>query len=292
MSKNLSRTASAEKDLKAGASLADDVEKRVLEQLGAFNAEIAVKNFTDDQVQEFRDAFNEIDTDGGGSLSADELGQLLRNLGQEPTETELYNIIYEADTDGNGEIDFDEFLGMMAKGAYDAEKERLEMEFSRESFDRESMTPLIKCAVDGNTEGMKNMINNGECEIDATNILGRTALMYACENCNAAAVQILLDNKAEKEIRSNIGMTSLMWAAYSSSVACMELLIKAGADINAKDNIGMTPMMWSVVKGDSCECVELLLRHGADKKLKSNNGKTAFDWSEQKEHIKAMELLR
>ncbi len=52
------------------------------------------------QVQEFRDAFNEIDTDGGGSLSADELGQLLRNLGQEPTETELYNIIYEADTDG------------------------------------------------------------------------------------------------------------------------------------------------------------------------------------------------
>ncbi len=29
---------------------------------------------------------------------------------------------------GNGEIDFDEFLGMMAKGAYDAEKERLEME--------------------------------------------------------------------------------------------------------------------------------------------------------------------
>ena len=53
-----------------------------------------------EQVQEFRDAFNSIDTDGGGSLSADELGQLLRNLGQEPTETELYNIIYEADTDG------------------------------------------------------------------------------------------------------------------------------------------------------------------------------------------------
>ncbi len=111
--------------------MTDDVEKRVLEQLGAFNAEIAVKNFTDDQVygvslrvflstnqvllflkpnvvvgyqvQEFRDAFNEIDTDGGGSLSADELGQLLRNLGQEPTETELYNIIYEADTDGDNE---------------------------------------------------------------------------------------------------------------------------------------------------------------------------------------------
>merc|ERR1711907_89677 len=171
------------------------------------------------------------------------------------------------------------------------EKERLEMEFSRESFDRESMTPLIKCAVDGNTEGMKDMIKNGQCEIDATNILGRTALMYACENCNAAAVQILLDNRAEKEIRSNAGMTSLMWAAYSSSVACMELLIKAGADINAQDNIGMTPMMWSVVRGDALDCVELLLRHGADKKLKSHNGKNAFQWAEHKEHIKAMEVL-
>merc|ERR1711907_74872 len=138
------------------------------------------------------------------------------------------------------------------------EKERLEMEFSRESFDRESMTPLIKCAVDGNTEGMKDLIKNGQCEIDATNILGRSALMYACENCNAAAVKILLDNKAEKEIRSNAGMTSLMW---------------------------------SVVRGDALDCVELLLRHGADKKLKSHNGKNAFQWAEHKEHIKAMEVL-
>lgn len=279
-------------DLKTEINLENDVEKRVMEQLGAFNAEVAVKNFTDEQVQEFRDAFNEIDTDGGGSLSADELGLLLRNLGQEPTETELYNIIYEADTDGNGEIDFDEFLGMMAKGAYDAEKERLEMELSRESFDRESMTPLIKCAVDGNTEGMKSMIAAGECEIDAVNILGRSALMYACESCNAAAVQILLSNNADKEIRSNAGMTSLMWAAYSGSVACMELLIDAGADINAKDNIGMTPMMWSVMKGDSGECVQLLLKKGADKKLKSDNGNTAFDWSEAKEHQAGMELLK
>ena len=192
---------------------------------------------------------------------------------------------------GNGEIDFDEFLGMMAKGAYDAEKERLEMEFSRESFDRESMTPLIKCAVDGNTENMTKMIKLGECEIDASNILGRTALMYACENCNAAAVQLLLDNKANTEIRSNAGMTSLMWAAYANSMSCMEVLIKAGANIDAKDNIGMTSMMWCVVRGDSSDCVELLLKHGADKSLKSNNGNTAYDWAEKKENNAAMKVL-
>ena len=127
---------------------------------------------------------------------------------------------------GNGEIDFDEFLGMMAKGAYDAEKERLEMELSRESFDRESMSPLIKCAVDGSVAGVKELIDEGHCELDAVNILGRSALMYAAESCNAAVVQILLSNKADKEIRSNAGMTSLMWACYAGSTACVELLVQ------------------------------------------------------------------
>ena len=58
---------------------------------------------------------------------------------------------------------------MMAKGAYDAEKERLEMELSRESFDRESMSPLIKSAVDGNVESVKQLIEKGQCEVDAVN---------------------------------------------------------------------------------------------------------------------------
>ena len=39
----------------------------------------------------------------------------MRSLGQNPTETELQDMINEVDADGNGTIDFPEFLTMMAR---------------------------------------------------------------------------------------------------------------------------------------------------------------------------------
>ena len=70
---------------------------------------------TSTQVAEFKDTFDLFDLDGGGSIEHDELGTIMRSLGQNPTETELIEMIREADTDGDGEIDFNEFLDFMAK---------------------------------------------------------------------------------------------------------------------------------------------------------------------------------
>ena len=39
----------------------------------------------------------------------------MRSLGENPTETELTQLIGEMDVDGNGTIEFNEFLHMMAK---------------------------------------------------------------------------------------------------------------------------------------------------------------------------------
>ncbi|XP_063714536.1 neo-calmodulin-like [Symsagittifera roscoffensis] len=78
--------------------------------------------FTDDNIAEFKEAFMEFDQDGGGTIDLDELGSLLRNLGQNPSEEELEEIVAEADEDGNGEIDFAEFLGMMARKITEVEE--------------------------------------------------------------------------------------------------------------------------------------------------------------------------
>jgi len=54
-----------------------------------------------------------------------ELGTVMRSLGQQPTEAELLDMINEVDADGDGTIDFDEFLEMMAqkmKGLDDEEE--------------------------------------------------------------------------------------------------------------------------------------------------------------------------
>jgi calmodulin len=66
-------------------------------------------------LEEFREVFNLFDKDGSGTISASELGTVMRTLGQNPSETEVENMIREVDKDGNGEIDFEEFCKLMVR---------------------------------------------------------------------------------------------------------------------------------------------------------------------------------
>ena len=50
---------------------------------------------------------------GDGFISARELGVLMRTLGRNPTEEEIYNIMAEVDVDHNGKLDFEEFVVLM-----------------------------------------------------------------------------------------------------------------------------------------------------------------------------------
>ncbi|PIA15017.1 calmodulin [Coemansia reversa NRRL 1564] len=62
---------------------------------------------------ELREAFKVFDTDGDGTISIDELGQVMKSLGEELTPNELHAMFAEADKDGNYRIDFYEFKSMM-----------------------------------------------------------------------------------------------------------------------------------------------------------------------------------
>ena len=52
------------------------------------------KKFTDEQVAEFKQAFALFDTDGNGFVTTDELGTVMRSLGQKPTGTFYINSFY------------------------------------------------------------------------------------------------------------------------------------------------------------------------------------------------------
>ena len=53
------------------------------------------QNLTEEQVAELREAFNEFDTDGGGTITTKELGYAMRAMGMNPTENELLELINE-----------------------------------------------------------------------------------------------------------------------------------------------------------------------------------------------------
>merc|ERR1711971_432080 len=72
-------------------------------------------HLTDEELAEFREIFNLVDLDKGGTISKDELKQLMNTLGLKPSQEELNAMVDEIDSDGNGEIDFDEFVTVMSR---------------------------------------------------------------------------------------------------------------------------------------------------------------------------------
>ncbi|MCJ1253019.1 hypothetical protein MMC24_000826 [Lignoscripta atroalba] len=80
-------------------------------------------SLTEEQVSDFKEAFSLFDKDGDGQITTKELGTVMRSLGQNPSESELQDMINEVDADNNGTIDFPEFLTMMARKMKDTDSE-------------------------------------------------------------------------------------------------------------------------------------------------------------------------
>ena len=87
-----------------------------------------INNLTEEQIAEFKEAFQIFDKDGDGSITTKELGTVMRSLGQNPSDEEVRQMIEEVDEDKSETIDLKEFLGLMARKMKetDAEDELLE----------------------------------------------------------------------------------------------------------------------------------------------------------------------
>ena len=93
-------------------------------------------SLTEDKINEFKEALEIFDKNKDGYITTKELGDIMKNLGQTPSEAELQDIINEVDIDGNGTIDFKEFQGLMARKMRDNDSEE-ELIEAFKVFDRD-----------------------------------------------------------------------------------------------------------------------------------------------------------
>lgn len=82
---------------------------------------------SEEEVADLKEAFSMFDIDGDGTITLVELKEVMRSLGQNPSEKELMQMINSVDGNGDHEIDFEEFLILMsskkAKDSNDPDKE-------------------------------------------------------------------------------------------------------------------------------------------------------------------------
>lgn len=94
-------------------------------------------------------------------------------------------------------------------------------------------TPLMRAALDGNTERVKELIRQG-ADIKRRDDNGRTALMFAVVNLHYETMKVLLEYGADVNARSTKGGTALMGAALAGDLRMVQALLAKGAELQPR----------------------------------------------------------
>ena len=80
------------------------------------NLETVGLTLSEEDVAEIKEMFKEIDVDGSGSITSEELQKVLKEQGAKLHEAVTHVMVAMADTDGDGQINFEEFVQMTIAG--------------------------------------------------------------------------------------------------------------------------------------------------------------------------------
>ena len=92
---------------------------------------------TEDLLADYREIFYVFDENGDGAISPSEITKVMNFLGENPSTSQVSQLIAEVDHNDDGEVDFNEFVCLMVKHLVrtDNAEEELVTVFKR--FDRD-----------------------------------------------------------------------------------------------------------------------------------------------------------
>lgn len=132
-------------------------------------------------------------------------------------------------------------------------------------------------------------------DIHAKDILGRTALHWACATGKVGLARKLLERPkpydvADVDAREERQKTSLHLAAFNSRSDVVDLLLMFDAAINARSDGNWSPLHNAAEKGSADICLKLL-EHGADINAKLDTGATPLHYAAQYGHLDVVKVL-
>jgi uncharacterized protein len=137
-------------------------------------------------------------------------------------------------------------------------------------------------AYTGHADAVKLLIDRG-ADVNARQIRGQTALMWAAAEGHAEVVKLLLARGADPAVASAAstkperrpagGMTALLFASRQGKLEAARALVAGGADVNQVGADGTSPLLIALINGHY-PLATMLLDHEANASLADANGRT------------------
>jgi serine/threonine-protein kinase len=166
--------------------------------------------------------------------------------------------------------------------------------------DAQANTPLMIAA-----EGNGYMPNNAPMtaallaagvKVDEQDARGRSAFYRASAEGKVDAMRLLLEKKANPNLKALDGSTPLIEAVANGKMAAVKLLLDSGADVNLAAANGLTPLLIAAAGSpyitSPSEMITLLLAHKADSRAVDSQGRTPLALATANKNAPAIEVLK
>merc|ERR1711971_44209 len=149
-------------------------------------------------------------------------------------------------------------------------------------------------AVDKAKAEIAGMLIKKGADIHARDMRGQqTTLHLAAMNGLVEVVKVLITHGAEINSTNKIGQTPLIYAVIEEKPEVIKALLEAGADVNKGNGLhwGWRPLHWAALT-DNIDILEVLLTREDIKNVKDDTGTYPHALAEQHGKRKVLELLR